>query len=142
MSEEDKLNKAVMGMVDNLDRTYLRKMTKTMYTCMAKCYDNSSATKDSVDNCAQTCSVGLNEVQSIFQQEMEYFQQRISRCAAGCNDNIRDMATGIPNLNENVSKQTELTALHEKCMAKCVNDNVGGVKKVEQRVIAEIKKRI
>ena len=139
---EQKLNQAVMAMVDNLDRTYLRKMQKNMYNCIAKCYDNTSGNKEVIENCAQNCSIGLNEIQSLFQQEMQYYQQRIGRCGEGCQDTIRDMASGIPNLNENVSKQAELTNLHEKCVAKCVNDNLGGIKKIEQRVVTEIKKRM
>ncbi len=62
---------------DKLDRAYIRKLSKKAYGCMAACHDQSAYTSQDIQQCVGQCSVGLQEVNQLIGNEMNYFQNRL-----------------------------------------------------------------
>ncbi|CAN0095133.1 unnamed protein product [Discosporangium mesarthrocarpum] len=60
---------------------------------MAGCFDNPRLSQEAVSNCMQRCEMPLKQVNAVVKQEINGFQQdRMQRCAMGCQDEAKDLA--------------------------------------------------
>ncbi|XP_072763477.1 protein FAM136A-like [Anoplolepis gracilipes] len=104
-------------MVEEIDKTYLRKMQRDMHKCAAQCCENETYSIQKVHNCVDNCSSSLNKAQQYVQGEFERVQNRLQRCVMECNDNIKDKIGPNPSQIE-VDRYSEE---FEKCAIKCVD---------------------
>ncbi|KAJ6641340.1 Protein FAM136A [Pseudolycoriella hygida] len=106
--------------VDDLDRSFLRKIQADMHFCAAKCCEDKTSSIDSVQACVERCSVPLNKAQRYVHTELEGFQGRLQRCVMQCNDEIKNQMPPSPSEGE-VAKYTNQ---FERCAIKCVDKHV------------------
>lgn len=140
---QDRLQAAVTASMDRLDRSYIRKLSKKAYTCMANCHDNSSYSSGDIQNCVSACSIGLQEVNQLIGNELNYFQNRLQRCQAGCEDEVRDTQSKVGGGKPpDAAAQTKLQAQYDKCVGKCVDTHLPLVKAMEDNLGVECKKRL
>ncbi|KAL0129577.1 hypothetical protein PUN28_001682 [Cardiocondyla obscurior] len=103
--------------VEEIDRTYLRKMQRDMHKCAAQCCENETYSIQKVHSCVENCSASLNEAQQYVQGEFERVQNRLQRCIMECNDDIKDKIGPNPTQSE-VDKYSQE---FENCATKCVD---------------------
>jgi len=122
MSEaaQEKVQKAVTALVDDIDRSHLRKLQKSMHLCAANCCDNEHISLDGVHRCTQNCSEPLNKAQNFVQGELRAFQERLSRCVADCQDKIKEKVT--PDTTE--QQAMGFKAEFEGCALVCVDEHI------------------
>ncbi|XP_025270768.1 protein FAM136A-like isoform X1 [Camponotus floridanus] len=110
---EDNMTK----IVEEIDKTYLRKMQRDMHKCAAQCCENETYSIQKVHNCVENCSSSLNKAQQYVQGEFERVQNRLQRCIMECNDNIKDKVGPNPTQIEMDKYSEEF----EKCAITCVD---------------------
>ncbi|CAG0878959.1 unnamed protein product [Darwinula stevensoni] len=81
---------AVTKMINDLDKSILRKMQGNMHICAAKCCTNTEANLEEVHACIEQCARPLTGAQNYVQSEMQHFQDRLQRCVITCQDGIKD----------------------------------------------------
>ncbi|CAM9412171.1 unnamed protein product, partial [Choristocarpus tenellus] len=86
-----RLEDAFKVLGESVDRKHIRPLQKAAYLCMSGCFDNPKMSQDAVRTCMQRCEEPLNQVNASVQQEMSSFQDRMQRCAMGCQDEAKDM---------------------------------------------------
>ncbi|XP_012534887.1 protein FAM136A [Monomorium pharaonis] len=104
-------------MVEEIDKTCLRKMQRDMHQCAAQCCENESYSIQKIHTCVENCSSSLNKAQQYIQGEFERVQNRLQRCIMECNDNVKDKMGPNPTQND-VDRYSEE---FEKCATKCVD---------------------
>ncbi|XP_076680970.1 protein FAM136A [Andrena cerasifolii] len=105
-------------MVEEIDKSYLRKMQGEMHRCSATCCDNESYSIQKVHHCIENCNGSLNKAQQYVQGEFERVQNRLQRCIMDCNDKIKDKMGPNPSQRE-VDRYSDD---FEKCATKCVDN--------------------
>ncbi|XP_015439054.1 PREDICTED: protein FAM136A-like [Dufourea novaeangliae] len=131
---EEHMNK----MVEEIDKSYLRKMQGDMHRCAATCCDSETYSIQKVHNCVENCSGSLNKAQQYVQQEFERAQNRLQRCVMDCNDKIKDKIGPSPTQNEVDRYSDEF----EKCATKCVDsycDALPALEKTMKKVLSSKK---
>ncbi|XP_055708721.1 protein FAM136A [Phlebotomus papatasi] len=122
MIEEQKarVEQEITKLVDDVDRSYLRKMQAEMHLCAAKCCENTTGSIDVVQGCVQKCSVPVTKAERYIHKELNEFQGRLQRCVMQCNDDIKTKMPVEPTEDE-IGKYT---AQFERCAISCVNKNI------------------
>ncbi|XP_032683243.1 protein FAM136A-like [Odontomachus brunneus] len=103
--------------VEEIDKSILRKMQRDMHRCAASCCENETYTIHKVHNCVENCSTSLHKAQQYVQGEFDRVQNRLQRCIMECNDNIKDKVGPNPTQTEVDRYGDEF----EKCATKCVD---------------------
>lgn len=114
-----KLQSAVDTMLQSVDANKMRPMQKKTYLAMAACFDNKSASSQQIESCLNSSSHSVKVSQQIIQQEMNQFQSRLQRCAADCEDSVRDRN---PNMNDQASVD-KMQGQMVTCMSSCVGES-------------------
>ncbi|XP_063700684.1 protein FAM136A [Culicoides brevitarsis] len=126
----------ITKIVDDLDKSFLRKMQVEMHLCAAKCCENQTASLDSVQSCVERCSLPLTRSQNYVQNELQYFQKRLQRCVMDCNDSVRDRMPASPS-NDDISKYTNE---FEKCAKVCVDKQIGLLPNIVKKIKSTLAK--
>jgi N-methylhydantoinase B/oxoprolinase/acetone carboxylase alpha subunit len=137
-----RLQAAVTTCMDKLDRAYIRKLSKNAYSCMAACHDHSSYTSQDVQQCVGACSTGLQEINALISNELQYFQNRLQRCQQSCEDEVRDTQAKAGGGKPDPSQQAKLQGIYDKCVGKCVDTHLPLVNAMEAKLAGECKKRL
>ncbi|XP_044273431.1 protein FAM136A [Varanus komodoensis] len=88
-----------------------------MFRCSAACCENDQASMQHVHRCIERCHAPLAQAQAVVTQELERFQDRLSRCTMYCNDKAKDsLDTG--------GKEQQVKLQLENCVTKCVDEHV------------------
>ncbi|KAF7995841.1 hypothetical protein HCN44_006948 [Aphidius gifuensis] len=119
--QRKRVEDAMSKIVEDIDKSHLRKIQGDMHRCAAKCCDNKSYNSQKVQSCVENCSGPLNRAQQYIQTEFERAQNRLQRCVMECNDSIRDKMGPNPSQDE----VNSLSEDFEKCATKCVDTYVG-----------------
>lgn len=106
------------NMVEQMDKSYIRKMQGDMHRCAAVCCDNETYSMQKVHNCVVNCSSTLTKAQQYIQGEFTRVQNRLQRCIMDCNDKIKDHMGPNPTQNEVDRYSNEF----DKCATKCVDN--------------------
>ncbi|KAK5970190.1 hypothetical protein GCK32_002712 [Trichostrongylus colubriformis] len=132
-----KVKTAVDGMIDELDRTYLRDMQKQMFLCSAKCCDHKDSTREIVETCVEKCNSGMKKAQRTLETELGGLQSihvkdQLSRCAMTCYDKL------VQKFGPDVNKYTEDQMVQfntqlDKCVAVCADDHIKLIPKIKER---------
>ncbi|KAF4519105.1 hypothetical protein B566_EDAN010527 [Ephemera danica] len=119
-AQRARVEESMSKLVNDIDKTNLRKLQGEMHRCAAKCCDDSQSSLESVHRCVENCSIPLQQAQKYVQSEIERLQDRLQRCVMQCNDEIRDKIGPNPTESE-VSKYTKE---FEGCAVKCVDKHI------------------
>ncbi|XP_055320099.1 protein FAM136A [Sitodiplosis mosellana] len=118
--QRQRVEQEMTRMVDDLDRSTLRKMQGEMHLCAAKCCDDKNGSIDAVQGCIERCSAPVNRAQQYVQKELGEYQGRLQRCVMQCNDDIKLEMPPNPTEDE-ISKYTNK---FERCAVSCVDKNI------------------
>ncbi|XP_066955214.1 protein FAM136A isoform X1 [Macrobrachium rosenbergii] len=155
---QHRIQEAMTALVDDLDKTYLRGMQKSMHLCSADCCDKKESSVDQVHRCIESCSTPLTQAQSFVQNELSQFQERLQRCVMVCQDRVRDQVNAdtsesqdsgqrkgtlsLANSAGSVMRQAALgvggvavyKAEFEGCAMQCVDDHIQLMPSVKKRI--------
>ncbi|XP_076876454.1 protein FAM136A [Brachyhypopomus gauderio] len=116
-AQQARVQKAVEDMVQNLEREHIRKMQGRMFRCSADCCERSADSMSQVHQCIEKCHTPLAKAQGLVTNELEQFQDRLTRCTMHCNDKAKD-------LFDSGAKEPAVRTLMEKCVGSCVDDHL------------------
>nr|XP_060643555.1 protein FAM136A [Anolis sagrei ordinatus] len=116
-AEQLRVQEAVDGMVQGLERGSIRKMQGIMFRCSANCCENDKASMQQVHQCIERCHAPLAQAQAVVTQELERFQDRLARCTMHCNDKAKDAF-------DSGSKEPQVKSQLENCVSRCVEDHL------------------
>lgn len=101
---------------NDVDKSHIRKMQKSMYNCAANCCDNSTKSYSEVQNCVDNCVVPVNNAQQYLKNEFQDFQNRVQRCLMVCNDKIKDKM----ELEKSNTFNDKYKSEYEQCANSCL----------------------
>ncbi|KAK7073389.1 hypothetical protein SK128_020357 [Halocaridina rubra] len=127
---QHRIQEAMTGLVDDLDKTYLRGMQRSMHLCAADCCDKKESSVDQVHRCIESCSTPLTQAQSFVQNELSQFQERLQRCVMVCQDRVRDQVSA----DTSESQVAVYKAEFEGCAMQCVDDHIQLMPSVKKRI--------
>mmetsp|Transcript_9648 Transcript_9648/g.13659 ORF Transcript_9648/g.13659 Transcript_9648/m.13659 type:complete len:142 (-) Transcript_9648:514-939(-) len=83
-----KMEGAAKLAIDEIEKTLIRPLAKLSYKCVVECYEKAGSTQPSeqLDHCAKQCQAPYQLSHNIIQQEVNSFQDRLSRSMMQCND--------------------------------------------------------
>ena len=101
-----------------MEKDTLRPLQANTHRKIADCYSNRNASSGEVERCAQNCQVPLMNIQNLIQNEMNQFQEKLTRCTMVCQDQVADKFDFAGNTSD------RNTAAAEKMLMGCVNECV------------------
>ncbi|XP_042904955.2 protein FAM136A [Parasteatoda tepidariorum] len=125
-----RVKEAINSMLEEIDRSCMRKMQGDMHKCAARCCDDPSTSMEEVHRCIESCSSTITESQSFLQDELTNFQDRIQRCVMQCQDNVRDKITPSTKEGEIASFQKDF----ESCVVKCADTHIELIPSMLKRI--------
>ena len=126
---DDKLQSAVEGLIDAVDKQHFRSIRKQAFLCSAACCD-AKGTHEELQACVTSCQTKMVGAESVLGAELEAFQGRLQRCAMTCRDSVADKVTAQPTPQELNALQAQV----DTCASKCVDDNVASLGAMKKRV--------
>lgn len=125
--------------MDEIERTLLRPISRNSYACILKCHDDAGTrgTSEQLQHCAQNCQRNFQMSQSIMQQEVNQFQERLNRSMMQCQDEARDLMT--PDIQSNPNQMRKIEDKIVKCMSKTVDHHIGLLKPLKKRIADQLK---
>ncbi|XP_066495709.1 protein FAM136A [Tiliqua scincoides] len=116
-AQQVRVQEAIDGLVQGLEKETIRKMQGIMFRCSATCCENNTASMKQVHQCIERCHTPLAQAQAVVTQELERFQDRLSRCTMCCNDKAKDSL-------DSGSKEQQVKLQLDSCVTKCVDDHM------------------
>jgi hypothetical protein len=132
---QDRVQTAIRGFVNNVDRTALRGMERQMHLCAADCCSQKDANIDEVHECVERCQASTMNAQKLVQSELERFQEALSRCVLSCQDDIKDKVT--PSTPD--SDVAKYKAEFDTCAISCCDKNVARLPTLSKKVLEMLK---
>jgi hypothetical protein len=83
-SAEKKVQTALRGFINDVDKTHLRCIERLMHLCAANCCANRNADIDNVHRCVVKCQQATKKKQDFVQTELERFRESLNRCVLSC----------------------------------------------------------
>jgi hypothetical protein len=136
-AKQEHLQQSVDATIDSIDKQHFRSIRKTSFLCSATCCDTSS-THMKLNECVNTCEQRMINAESILQQELNQFQQRLQRCALSCRDNVMAKVNTASPPNENQMK--EFQSAVDKCVSTCIDESISSLGPLKKRVDGELAK--
>lgn len=134
---QKKLQHAVDGMMENVERNKLRDIQRRSYLDMAKCFESRTASSDEVERCTEHAAMRLKSIQHIISNEMNQFQNRVQRCSMACEDEIQDK---FPNLQPYDPSYEKAQKAMVSCASVCVDKHIAMLKSIQGTIEAELDK--
>ena len=126
---DEKLQTAVEGLIDAVDKQHFRGIRKAAFLCSAACCD-AKTSHEELQACVSTCQTKMVSAENLLGAELEAFQGRLQRCAMQCRDSVADKVSGTPPQAELQRLQAQVDA----CASKCVDDHVASLGAVKRRM--------
>jgi primosomal protein N'' len=127
----DAAQEAQQDMLDALDKSRIRPMQKASLLKMAACTDLAS--RGQIDQCMQKAQIPMTVAQSVVNQELGQFQQRLDRCMLDCQDSVKD---------SNFKSDDARDKAFYSCASTCVDKNMSLIKSTLARIEKEIDSKI
>jgi len=126
-AHQARVQTVVEDMVQSLERDHIRKMQGRMFSCSAECCERSSDSMTQVHHCIERCHTPLAQAQGLVTQELEKFQDRLTRCTMHCSDKAKD-------LFDSGAKEPAVRALMDQCVGTCVDDHINLIPSMTRRM--------
>jgi hypothetical protein len=126
--------------IDDIEKHCLRKEARKSYVCSVKCYDKAGSTQpiDVLEQCVRQCQAPHQQANGYVQQEIGQFQNRLHRAMNECQDKARDMMQ--PGYENDAKKMDKVEGTLISCISKTVDEYIGMLKPMKDRVAAQINK--
>ena len=111
----EQLQKQLEQFTDSLDKTTFRPLQKKTFDCSSKCCDDTKQSHETFQRCIQNCAVTMQEKETVVNNELQIFQQKVQRCAQTCNDKAQRKAM--------------------ECIDECARDYGKELKAIQRRVV-------
>lgn len=82
--QRERIDKALINAVDDIDREHLRKLQLIMHGCAKRCCADSDASAEAVQHCVDRCQVPLTRARCYVQQELAEFESQLGHCMREC----------------------------------------------------------
>nr|ACI67987.1 FAM136A [Salmo salar] len=105
--------KTIEDMVQSLERNHIRKLQPGSHV-EVQCRVLRALHRH---NCIEHCNTPLAQAQGLVTNELEKFQDRLTRCTMHCNDKARDLLD---------------SGAKENCVGSCVDDHVNLIPSMTQ----------
>ncbi|KAK8381970.1 hypothetical protein O3P69_015167 [Scylla paramamosain] len=135
---QHRIQEAMTSLVDDLDKTYLRGMQRTMHLCAASCCEKKESSVDQVHRCIENCSTPLTQAQSFVQNELSQFQERLQRCVMVCQDRVKDHV----HADATETQVSAYKAEFEGCAMQCVDEHIQLMPSVKKRIASILAKNL
>jgi len=126
---------SIKTFVNEVDKEHLRPMERTMHLCAADCASNKTANIDEVHRCIERCQEGTVRAQKFVQQELERFQETLSRCVLQCQDEVKDKVSPTTPDSELAKYRQEF----EVCAIACCDKNVAKLPNLTKKVVETLR---
>ncbi|KAK4305497.1 hypothetical protein Pmani_022603 [Petrolisthes manimaculis] len=133
---QTRIQEAMTTLVDDLDKTYLRGMQRSMHMCAADCCDRKESSVDQVHRCIENCSTPLTQAQTFVQHELSQFQERLQRCVMVCQDKVRNHVTA----DSTEAQVSVYKAEFEGCAMQCVDDHIKLMPSIKKSIAKTLSK--
>ncbi|CAD5225507.1 unnamed protein product [Bursaphelenchus xylophilus] len=133
---QKKMKAAVDGLLDELDKLYLRDIQRNMFTCSSKCCEDKVGSRESIEKCVERCNGPLHKAQVTLEQELTAFQNQLSRCAQTTYDKAIQQIGPDPNKYS----EKEMAVFQEKLdkgVGQCAEDHLKLIPNIKKRLIKE-----
>ncbi|OXA56369.1 protein FAM136A [Folsomia candida] len=137
MEAQEQIQAAMGDMINEIDKSHLRKIQLRMHQCAAKCCSDEKASLEDTHSCIEVCSRGVHTAQNYVQKEVGGFQERLQRCVLDCQDKTKDKMGATPTEPEVDSLKLEF----EQCAIRCVNDHLKLLPNLVKRMKAALAKQ-
>ena len=110
----EQLQKQLEQFTDSLDKTTFRPLQKKTFDCSSKCCDDTKQSHETFQRCIQNCAATMQEKETVVNNELQIFQQKVQRCAQTCNDKAQSFleSDGIGGMDKAQRKAMELSLIH------------------------------
>ncbi|RZF44929.1 hypothetical protein LSTR_LSTR013119 [Laodelphax striatellus] len=137
MVEEQKrrLENEFHRLLDDLDKSHLRKLQYDMHMCAAQCCQTKDGTMEQVHQCMKNCNIPVDNAQTVVQNEVSSIQTRLERCIMQCNDDVRDDMSPNPTSAE----MTKYNQKFESCASKCFDNVLLNIPKLANKITQKLK---
>lgn len=102
---------------------------------MANCFSNNDASSDEIQRCIQAAGAPAEHIQAVVQNEMNNFQNRLSRCQASCQDEVIDK---FGRNEQSDPKGAEKLLI--SCLNRCVDQQIAVLPNIRSNLEKEIDK--
>lgn len=134
-----KMEGEARGMLDQIEKTAIRKVARKGVECVLKCYDKAgtSGAGDVLENCVQNCQMPSKNANQLVQQEVGQFQNRLQRSMMDCQDRTKDMM--YPGIENDAKKMVKVEESLLACISKTVDAHINLLKPMRQRIESQLK---
>ncbi|XP_065648961.1 protein FAM136A [Hydra vulgaris] len=134
MASEAQANvqRAVEQMLETIEKEKLRPLLREAHLGSARCCENMLLSKDQLEHCMQKTFQPAHEIQSVISNELNHLQDRLTRCAQQCQDNVQDK---LSNSSDISLLQKEL----DICVVKCCDNHVKLIPTIMNRIYDSLK---
>eukprot|EP00878_Enallax_costatus_P017603 GHUV01018495.1.p1 GENE.GHUV01018495.1~~GHUV01018495.1.p1 ORF type:complete len:142 (+),score=38.41 GHUV01018495.1:157-582(+) len=130
-----KLQHAIEGAMDEMQRKGLVPMQKEAFLCSARCCDQTQDMQQ-LQQCTVNCQQKIQAAHQMLYGSLEDFQRRFQRCLMRCDDQARDALPSDPK-EKDISKAQANAA---SCMDACANEYAGKVPKLKSDLSSSLQK--
>jgi hypothetical protein len=107
---------------------------KAAFLCSAKCCDHPGSQQD-LESCKNQCGGQMERVQSVLQQELGGFQQKLQGCMRRCQEAAQEGLYTASNPSQREIDRA--TKEMEGCMGKCADQFKGALPGMEKRIFSQ-----
>lgn len=129
-----KMEAEARGVLDEIEKTEIRKVAKKGVQCVLKCYDTAGTTGagDVLENCVQNCQAPSKQANQLVQREVQDFQRRLNNSMTECQDKAKDMM--YPGIENDAKKMGKVEDALLACMNKTVDNYIGLLQPMRKRI--------
>jgi len=117
---QSRVQSAIKGFINEIDKGYLRGLERNMHLCAANCCEDAFASVEDVHRCMERCQEPTQRAQQAVQQELQHVQDSLSRCVLQCQDEVKDKVG--PNTPE--SEMRKFRGEFETCAISCCDKSI------------------
>ncbi|RXG70430.1 hypothetical protein Avbf_05892 [Armadillidium vulgare] len=153
-----RIQEAMTSLVNEIDKSILRSMQRSMHLCAAKCCENEEASVDNVHKCIENCSTPLSQAQNFIQTELSQFQMImfkvfiqknnfLSKLLVKVKKDYKDVSWFVKNkVKDKVTVSTTEAEAgvykreFEDCAMQCVDEHISLLPSIEKRITKVLQK--
>lgn len=115
---EEKITSALEKELDLVERKCIRSLQLRAFRCSADCCEDKDTPHSSLQRCLEHCVGPVVEAERKLQGEINQIQDRLTRCAKQCEDEVKDMLAADPKGSDRAQQRGEA------CLMKCADTNI------------------
>lgn len=114
-SAQSRVQNEAENMLTTIEKEHIRPIQREAHLCAARCCENQNLGTQNVQDCISKCFLPAHRGQEYVNQEINNFQERLSRCAKTCQDRIQDKISIHTTQSEAGRLQEEMNACVDEC---------------------------